>query len=427
MSRPPEDQRPSNDVDRDDGAARHDDGAPHDETWHQDERGWFASEHDETLADDVLATGAYPDDPDLHAEVHEPRTRKHHNPALRLTAILAALVIVIGGGYFGARAVADLIPSFDLASGSPDDFEGEGTGEVTVEIPEGAGGHEIGHALAESGVVASAEAFANLAAADPRATGIQPGQYLMAREMSASAALDRLLDPQARQVAQVTVREGLWVSEVFAVLAEQTGNEVEDYEAVDPESLPLPEAADGELEGYLAPDTYAFAPGSSAEEQLRAMVELGNQRYETLEVPEDELAETLTIASLIQAEAAASDDLPKVSRVIRNRLEDEEPLGFDSTIHFIAQERGLVGTTDEQRGVDDPYNTYQNAGLPPGPINSPGVAAIEAAMNPAEGDWMYFVTVNPDTGETVFTETFEEHQEQVDIFLEWCEDNPDSC
>jgi UPF0755 protein len=157
------------------------------------------------------------------------------------------------------------------------------------------------------------------------------------------------------------------------------------------------------------------------------MVELGNQRYESLGIPEDELDETLIIASLIQGEAAAADDLPKVSRVIRNRLEEGEPLGFDSTIHYIAQERGRAGTTDEQRGVEDPYNTYLNAGLPPGPINSPGVAAIEAALNPAEGDWMYFVTVNPETGETVFTETFEEHQEQVERFNQWCRDNPDSC
>lgn len=430
MTRPPENDSSTDGAD----AGRHDvpdhdlpDHEPHPEHADHPEHEAWVEEHDETLADDVIGTGAHPDD-DLDQRESAPQgRRKHHRPAVRWGAILLALVIVLGAGFFGSRALGDLIPSIDFGSGAPEDFEGEGSGEVEIEIPGGAGGSEIGQVLAEAGVVASPEAFANVAAADPRATGIQPGSYTMAKEMSASAALERLLDPESRNVAKVTLREGLWTSEVFALLAEQTGHDVADYEAVDPASLDLPKAADGELEGFLAPDTYAFAPDDTPQEQLARMVQLGKDRYAELEVPADELRETLIIASIIEGEAANPEDFAKVSRVIRNRLAEKEPLGMDSTIHFIAQERGRVGTTDEQRAVEDPYNTYLNEGLPPGPINNPGAAAIEAALHPAEGDWMFFVTVNPDTGETVFTETLKEHDEQVTIFQKWCDENPDRC
>jgi UPF0755 protein len=249
----------------------------------------------------------------------------------------------------------------------------------------------------------------------------------MANQMSSTAALDRLLDPAYRQVQGVTVRKGLWTSEVFQVLAEATGNEVADYEAVDPGALGLPEAANGELEGYLFPDTYQFSPTATPEDQLRTMVEHGNQVREQLGVPQEETERVMIVASIVQGEAAFPEDLPKVARVVENRLADGEPLGMDSTIHFMFQERGRAGTTDEQRATDDPYNTYLNAGLPPGPINNPGAAAIEAALNPAEGSWKYFVTVNPDTGETVFADTYAEHLENQKLFQEWCRENEDRC
>src|SRR5699024_9007659 len=129
----------------------------------------------------------------------------------------------------------------------------------------------------------------------------------------------------------------------------------------------------------------------------------GKRKYAEIGVPEDELRDVIIKASIVQGEGMFAEDLPKVARVVENRLEDTSETGgrleMDSTIHFIFQERGKAGTTDEQRQVDDPYNTYVNPGLPPGPINSPGEAAIRAALNPEPGDWLYFVTVNPTTGE----------------------------
>jgi UPF0755 protein len=133
----------------------------------------------------------------------------------------------------------------------------------------------------------------------------------------------------------------------------------------------------------------------------------------------------------VQGEGQFAEDLPKIARVMENRIEgNSETSGFlqmDSTVHFIYQERGRAGTTEEQRSNDSPYNTYVHPGLPPGPINSPGEDALRAANEPEAGDWVYFVTVNPSTGETKFAETYEEHLANQDEFLQWCEDNPDQC
>lgn len=380
--------------------------------------------HDESLADDVLAAPQ-------ESQQLRPRRRRKRNPVLRIGALVVAIAVVAVGGFFGFNAVKGMIPSFDLGNGAPEDYEGAGTGEVTVEIPQGAGGAQIGQILADAGVVASAEAFANMAAADQRSTSIQPGTYIMAEQMSSAAALDRLVDPEARQRTGVTIREGLWKDEVFALLADATGHEVADYEAVDPESLDLPEAANGDLEGYLFPDTYEFSPSSTPQEQLQAMIDLGARRYEELGLGDAQMHDVIIKASIIQGEGMFPDDLPKIARVIENRMagdsETNGHLQMDSTIHFIYQERGKAGTTEEQRANESPYNTYLHTGLPPGPINSPGALAIEAAMHPADGDWLYFVTVNPSTGETVFTNSLAEHDKATEEFQQWCRDNPDSC
>lgn len=382
-------------------------------------------EHDESLADDVL-------DPEPEVPMFRPRRRRRRNPVATVVALVMAAAVVVTASVYAFGWLGDLLPTISVGGGDDvQDYEGAGTGEVLVEIPEGAGGGQIAQILAEADVVASTGAFTAALQADPRSSSIQPGTYRMARQMSSQAALARLLDGNYREINGVTVREGLWVSETFEVLAEATGHEVSDYEDVDPATLDLPEAAEGELEGFLYPSTYEFATDSTPEDQLRAMVELGKRKYAEIGVPEDELRDVIIKASIVQGEGMFAEDLPKVARVVENRLEDTSETGgrleMDSTIHFIFQERGKAGTTDEQRQVDDPYNTYVNPGLPPGPINSPGEAAIRAALNPEPGDWLYFVTVNPTTGETRFTDSYEEHLRNQEEFIRWCGENPDQC
>lgn len=363
-------------------------------------------------------------DPDNQFE-HHPAPRRA-SALVRWVAILTALAVVGVGAYFAVQVVTGLVPSFG-GSDEVTDYPGPGGSEVVIEVPVGAVGAQIAEVLTESDVIASPSAFTDAARVDSRAVNLQPGTYRMLAQMSGEGALDRMLDPAFFESNGVTLREGLWKEEVFAILAAGTEHEVADYEAVDPADLGLPRAADGNMEGYLFPDTYTFGPDDTPTEQLTDMVALGKEKYAELGLEGEALEQAIIRGSLIQAEGAAREDLPKIARVISNRLEEDQALGFDSTVHYIFRERGRAGTTNEQRASDSPYNTYLAKGLPPGPINSPGMAAIEAALNPEQGPWLYFVTTNPSTGETTFAVTFEEHEKNVAIFQQWCSDNPDDC
>jgi UPF0755 protein len=132
----------------------------------------------------------------------------------------------------------------------------------------------------------------------------------------------------------------------------------------------------------------------------------------------------VTLASLVQAEAATPEDMGKVAQVLDNRLASGMPLQLDSTVNY-ANGNGGVTTTAEDRANTSPYNTYAHPGLPPGAIGNPGEEALRAVLNPTPGPWIYFVTVNPDTGETRFAVTAEEHAQNVALFRQWLAENPD--
>jgi UPF0755 protein len=131
----------------------------------------------------------------------------------------------------------------------------------------------------------------------------------------------------------------------------------------------------------------------------------------------------LTKASLVQAEASTAEDMAKVARVLENRLSDGMALQLDTTVNY-ANGKGGITTTAEDRANPSLYNTYVHTGLPPGPISNPGEQAISAVQNPAEGPWRFFVVVDPDTGETRFAETAEQHQQNVLLFQQWLRENP---
>jgi UPF0755 protein len=246
--------------------------------------------------------------------------------------------------------------------------------------------------------------------------------------MSARSALAMLLNPANRTVSKVTIREGLWTSEIISKLAAATGQPLADYTAaLKSPALGLPAQANGNPEGYLFPSTYSFEPKATALAQLQMMVAQSLNELGTLGVTPDKAQRVLTVASIVEAEAQASSDRPKVARVIENRLAKGMPLQLDTTVSFVSQRRGKVGTTDAQRATKSPYNTYLVAGLPPGPIDSPGLSAIQAALNPTPGPWLYFVAVNPTTGETRFAVDAAGHAANVKLFLAWCAKNPSKC
>ncbi|KRE37222.1 hypothetical protein ASG73_13120 [Janibacter sp. Soil728] len=345
-----------------------------------------------------------------------------------LAMILAAAVVLVAI-FFAFGSLRSLIPGSSEAK----DYAGPGHGSVEVDISSGMAGSEIGETLVEAGVVKSTSGFTQVATAQPdKAASIQPGTYAMLKEMPAADAFDRLLDPANRVAKGITIPEGLWRSEIYAKLAKGTGTPVSAYEKAEKSAkLKLPEQAGGDVEGWLFPSTYEFEKGTSAVAQLNTMITLTTDHLTKAGVAKDDWERTLIVASIVEGESGAADR-SKVARVIENRLKDVDGptvgmLNMDSTVHYIFQGRGKAGTTDEMRASPSPYNTYMHKGLPPGPINNPGGAAIEAAGNPEPGDWLFFVTVDPDTGETKFATTQREHDNNAKEFDQWCADNQDRC
>lgn len=184
-------------------------------------------------------------------------------------------------------------------------------------------------------------------------------------------------------------------------------------------NLKLPNDAEGNPEGYLFPATYPLGENPTPEKLLTAMVDTANKKFTGAPVAAGaqrnalNVYQAVTIASIVQAEAATAEDMGKVARVIFNRLERGMPLQMDSTINY-ALGRSTLKTTDQDTKIDSPYNSYQRMGLPPTPIANPGDEAMSAAINPTPGDWLYFVTVKP--GDTRFTADYAEHRRNVDEF-----------
>jgi UPF0755 protein len=350
--------------------------------------------------------------------------------------LLLALGLVAGAGAVAWGAVGPLLSSVtDLGATEETDYPGPGTGSVSVTVEEGDSGEDIATTLKEAGVVLTRTAYLRASAADPEATArIQPGTYTLKKQMRASEAFAFLTDPANRTNPSVTLPEGLWASETYARLAEATGTPVADYAkaAKDTAAIGLPPEAKGNVEGWLFPSTYQFDEGASATAQLATLVARAKQEFATTGLTGAEIERTLVVASIVEAEVSRAEDRAKVARVIENRLATSGPptygtLQMDSTVHFAVQQRGRAGTTKAQRASDSPYNTYLAKGLPPGPIGNPGMAAVKAAASPAPGSWLFFVTVDPDTGETRFATTSEEHERNVVEFQRWCRDNPDAC
>jgi uncharacterized YceG family protein len=345
-----------------------------------------------------------------------PRRKRRPVTILLSLLVLAGLVvgIVVGGQWL-----------IDKVNPTAADYTGSGSGEVQIRVESGDSLTAIGNTLVSADVVASSGPFVDAASANPAAAGIQPGVYSMALQMSGQAALDRLLDPASRLFARVTVPEGLRVDAVLQRIADNSEIPLADLQAAaaDPAALGLPAWANGMLEGHLFPATYDIEPDQTALQVLSVMVSRAEQTFDSLQIPEADRLRVLTEASLVQAEAATTEDMAMVATVIDNRIADGMPLQFDTTVNYATGKSGITTTSDD-RATDSPYNTYRYAGLPPGAIDSPGEEALQAVLNPTPGDWIYFVVVNPDTGETRFAVTAEEHAANVALFQQWLRENP---
>ena len=342
----------------------------------------------------------------------------------RLAVIVLALAIVGGGVLIAYTYLRPVVAGFF----EPNDYPGPGSGSVRVTVAQGAGGSAIATVLADRDVVKTTKAFIEAASDDPKSAGIQPGVYEMRTQMKATDALAILVDPANRIVTKVVVPEGKWAKEVYPILSDATGIPVAEYAkaAKDGAALGLPPSAKGNVEGYLFPASYEFEPDTTAVDHLRKMVAESTKRLEALGVTPDRMERTMIVASLVEAEARFPEDRPKVARVVENRLAQDMPLQFDSTVNYATGKHGIT-TTDADRASKSPYNTYEVTGLPPGPIGNPGESAIQAAAQPAQGPWLYFVTVDPSKGTTKFAVTWEEHEANVAEFQAWCQANKGQC
>ncbi|CDK00834.1 Aminodeoxychorismate lyase [Microbacterium sp. C448] len=314
----------------------------------------------------------------------------------------------------------------------PRDYEdGIAEGEALVTIASGDGGQAISQSLFNAGVTKTPGAFYSWLLELDAVPTFYPGVYTLQQKMTSAAALAALENPENKLENSALVREGLTVEQTLPILAEGIGLPIEDFQAAiaDPAAYGV---AASSLEGWLFPALYEFDPGITATQVIQRMVDRTVTSLDTAGVPVDDRQRILTIASIIQREARETDDFYKVSRVIQNRLLPDNPetfgkLQMDSTAQYGYGEMhdGTVSSSAEALEDDNPWNTYVVEGLPVGPIANPGDVAIDAAMKPVEGTWLYFVTVNLDTGETVFTDTYDEHLQAVDQWQQWCADNPD--
>jgi UPF0755 protein len=322
--------------------------------------------------------------------------------------IVAVVILALTAGIaLGGRAI------YRSAFGAPD-YSGVGSGSVIVQIHSGDSARNIGDTLAAKGVVKSVKAFTKAAKADSKSTKLQPGFYRLHLKMAAAQALLLLEDPTSRQRGRVTLPEGIPLATVVDRLVKFTELKREDILAAlgNPNVLGLPSYAGNRPEGFLFPATYDVEPGTGAVNALTQMTEKFGEQAAAVDLENGAAKlkltpyQVVTIASLVEAETALDADRGKVARVVLNRLAKGMPLQLDSTINYVrAQKRARLSLADIS--VASPYNTYQHKGLPPTPINSPGLKALQAALVPADGNWIYFITIDK-AGHSLFTSSYQE-------------------
>jgi UPF0755 protein len=322
--------------------------------------------------------------------------------------VVVALLLGAGAGYFYVYRTYL----------HPPDFAGPGTTVKVVRIFPGDTATVVGQRLQQEGVVASARAFSNAAKASGQGSALEPGYYRVRLHMNAALAFALLLKPSSREQTRVIIPEGWRLSQIIAALGRDTGNPKGYQQAIkNTAALNLPSFAKGP-EGYLFPATYDVQPNTPPLKVLQAMVTRFGQEAASINLPaaaahaELTQSDVIIVASLIQAEGRRAADFPKIARVIYNRLNanPQIKLQLDSTVMYALHKYGIIAS-NQQIKVHSRYNTYLHTGLPPGPIDSPGAAAINAALHPAHGTWLYFVTVDPKTGQTKFTSSFAQFQQ----------------
>jgi len=360
--------------------------------------------------------------PDTHHDV--PKRRRGRGCLIAVIVLFAILGGIAAGGVWAMNTYGDKINEI-MGWGEPKDYEdGQATGEALVTIKSGDTGSPVSTALFQAGVTKTDRVFYEYLLEENPSVTFYPGVYKLQKKMTAAAALEALDDPANRMENTVRVPEGSTVESVLPRIVEGVGVPLEELQAAvkDPKTYGV--QAD-RLDGWLFPAVYTFDPGSDANTIITRMVDRTRESLTKAGVPDADAQRVLTVASIIEREGR-TPDFAKVSRVIQNRIDQGMKLQMDSTAQYGYGElhAGKASTSKEAQNDDNAWNTYVIDGLPATPIANPSDAAIDAAMHPADGPWLYFVTINMTTGETQFSATYEEHQRGIAKWHDWCRANP---
>nr|WP_201469784.1 endolytic transglycosylase MltG [Microbacterium hydrocarbonoxydans] len=362
---------------------------------------------------------------DEEAVAKPPKKKRRTGCLVALIIVLAVIGGLVATGVWAMNTYGDKI-SDALGWGEPDDWEpGLASGEVVVTVKEGDTGSPVSTALYEAGVTRTETVFYDYLVDEGIAVTFYPGNYRLQEKMTAEAALEALRDPANKLENSANVGEGATIESSLPSISESLGIPLADLEAAvaDPSVYGVNAQT---LEGWLFPALYTFDPGVTAQQVIQRMVDRTHESLDKAGVPAEDAQRILTIASIIQREGLTAD-FPKVSRVIQNRLDIDMKLQMDSTAQYGygSLHEGVVSSSAEALEDPNDWNTYVHTGLPITPIASASDKAIDAAMHPADGPWLYFVTINLETGETQFSETYEEHLQGVEKWDQWCKANPD--
>ncbi|KIC65638.1 endolytic transglycosylase MltG [Pseudarthrobacter phenanthrenivorans] len=433
-----------------DGVAHHVDEAHHDGVAHHS--GWQPVEghhyaeagheqpayHADTYHEE-LPPEVHPDEAHLHgdhADAEHPllgssatqevkRPSKKVRRRRRLLALFLTLAVFVTAVAVGAQFLKPL-----LGNGKPSDFPGPGSGEVQVTVQSGEGTRSVATELENQRVVANADTF--MQAFHASGGTLAPGDYTFKTEMKNADAVNVLLGKDKTKVIYFALSAGLRISESLQAISEGSGISVQQLQALSnqPAQFGLPANAKN-LEGYLAPGEYRFPLGTPAKDILQSLVKATTDELVSQGITDPaKQYEAVTVASIVQAEGGQAD-YGDVAGAIYNRLKPNDQTGgflqVDSAVTYGLGTRSFNFTDEQRQDKSNPYNTYANPGLPPGPIGSPGKTAIDAAARPKANDYLYWVTINLDTKETKFAKTLAEHNAYVEQYNAWCRANAGRC
>lgn len=348
------------------------------------------------------------------------KSRKRRNLLKVLLSALLAIALILGVSYLVSR-IHRQGPIIGSSRDVADDYPGPGETPIEFSVDTGQSAQQIGANLEKAGIVASQRAFVQSVNGQQLADKLFPGTFELKTRMKASDVVAILTDP-SKAGGFLEVRSGDRARDVIARAARLSGVGQGDFDAIVSSGGRgiLPSEAGGHFEGWFEPGRYDVKKLGSADKILRSMVERRTAKLDLLGVPEGEDRQRiLNVASITEAEVNKAEYYAKVVRVIDNRLGRGMPLGMDSTVAYSNNVTALKLTNAMLQNSQDPYNTRIRKGLPPTPIGSAGDDAIQAAMNPESGDWLYFVTVNMDTGETRFSTDKAQFDEDVKLYKQW--------